>query len=333
MGFFYNSIGVNLPKNIIQYLLGVVLYLVIVGSFDVLMALLGLVGFVLIYSSVYVFNDLMDIEEDRKKKDKREWKIIATGKLSIEKAITIMFFLIVCGFFVSVLINTWFVVLMIALLALNILHSSTYTKFKKNMYKTSVNMTVIQFIKYSCGWFAVTTNISSFPFWVILAFSLVYNICYMAYKKDFKRAHIKMEKPVFAGMGLLFFVSYFYSMVAYSFPLVLLVIMVFVTIVSIVLKNSNIKIHSMKNRVFIEYVTLPIVILSFLLLMNPVVAGVNNEISDTLENYSDEITCSLPADVVDSLTAIKDNLEKYETLDDIKVDIENIINNRLTDSE
>ncbi len=325
MGFFYNSIGVNLPKNIIQYLLGVVLYLVIVGSFDVFLALIGMAAFVCIYSSVYLFNDLMDIKEDKKKEDKKEWKMIAYGEMSIETAISVMFLLIVVGFFLSAFLNTWFLLMMVALLFLNILHSSTFTRFKKNLYKTSVNMTIIQFIKYSCGWFALTTNIANLPFWLVLSFALVYNICYLAYKIDFKRAHIKMEKVLFVVMGAVFFFSYFYSMFVYSFPLALLVIMVFVIVVSLALKNSSIKIHSMKNRVFMEYVTLPIIILAFLLLMNPVVAAVNSDMSATFVEYSDNITCSIPEDVVDSLDVLKNNLEKYETLDDIKQDIENII--------
>jgi len=325
MGLFYNSIGVNLPKNIIQYLLGTVLYLVLIGPFDIVPAILGMIGFVLVYSSVYLFNDLMDVKEDKKKADKKEWKIIAYGKMGTETAISMMFLLIVIGFFISAFVSTWFVMLMVALLFLNLLHSSSFTRFKKNLYKTSVNMTIIQFIKYSCGWFALTTNISQFPFWLVLSFALVYNICYLAYKIDFKRAHIKMEKALFVVMGIVFFFSYFYSMFVYNFPLALLVIMVFVIVVSLALKNSNIKIHSMRNRVFMEYVTLPIIILAFLLLMNPVVAGINSDMSTTLVNYTDDITCSIPEDVVNSLDTLKSNLEKYETLDDIKLDIENVI--------
>ena len=61
-----DSVIVNLPKNIVQYLIGFSLYLLVYGSFDLFKLIIGLTSFILAYSAIYPYNDLMDYEKAKK---------------------------------------------------------------------------------------------------------------------------------------------------------------------------------------------------------------------------------------------------------------------------
>jgi 4-hydroxybenzoate polyprenyltransferase len=61
----YNSVTVNLPKNIFQLMLGVILFVVVFGYPDITKLLMAIAGLGLAYSSVYIYNDIIDRDEDR----------------------------------------------------------------------------------------------------------------------------------------------------------------------------------------------------------------------------------------------------------------------------
>src|SRR4030042_4040910 len=83
----YNSVTVSLPKNIIQFFLGFVLYWLIFGAFDAAVLMIALAGFLLSYSSIYFLNDIVDFEDDRHDKDKMGWKLVAKGAMSKKTAL------------------------------------------------------------------------------------------------------------------------------------------------------------------------------------------------------------------------------------------------------
>ena len=93
--FVYNSIIMSVPKNIVQFLVGFILFTMLFGFADFVLMLFGLAGFILTYSSVYLLNDIKDVEEDRKDPMKLKWKMIANGALSIRKAIYLYILLVV----------------------------------------------------------------------------------------------------------------------------------------------------------------------------------------------------------------------------------------------
>ncbi|HDD46200.1 MAG TPA: hypothetical protein ENG42_01890 [Candidatus Aenigmarchaeota archaeon] len=315
--FIYNSIMISLPKNIIQFLLGIVLFTIIFGHFDTIKAVIGLVAFVATYSCVYIFNDIFDIEEDKKDKEKLEWKIIASGELGIDKAVTILIAMLLLGLSLSTFLSLWFFAMMLLLLFLNLLHSSPFTKFKKSLYKTSINMTLIEFIKYSTGWFALTNNISHFPVWFILTLSSAYTFSYITYKFKLDIKWVKNNKVVAGSIALLTMGSYIISLLVYTFPVSMIILFIAPVIVLLISKLFSWE-GRMKNMLFIEYVLLPLLLISLLILTNPVVKSMNEKLVESIDSYKELASNAMPSIIVKPLENITSTIKAYESLDDIE---------------
>jgi len=324
---FFNSITISLPKNVIQFLLGIILYWLIIDVPNTYTTLFALAGFIITYSSVYLFNDIFDHKEDVSDKEKMKWKLIASGHLKKNTAWAITSLLIICGLSISFLVSRWFFLMMVILLFLNLLHSSPWTRLKKRLYITSVNMTIIEFLKYSCGWFALTTNIAKFPFWLILAFSLVYTASYIIYKFRFKGHNIRSNRKLFIGFGVLGIVSYAISFMLYGFPLSMIFLVAIPVGILLLLKYMNVKIHKISNMLIIEYMLLPVVIISFIMLTIPFIDNTNDMIAKNIGNYTEIIKGKIPPDIMKPLKNISDSLEGYETLEDIERNINRSIEN------
>ena len=317
----YNSVTVSLPKNVIQYSLGFVLYWLLFGSFDMITLALSLSGFLLAYSAVYMLNDIIDCREDMEDGDKREWKLLACGVMRKRSAYVIGILMAASGLILSSLVNVWFLLIIVVLLFLNFLHSSPYTRLKKRIVATTVNMTAIEFLKYSTGWFAFTANLAFFPFWIVLTFSLVYAGIYLVYKFRFKGNIIREKKYLLGAIALLTVVSYGLSMILYSFtlPLIILLVATF-ALLGFSLKAG--KKFKFMNWLWLELIILPLVIVAFLLLSIPFVETVNDELTDTIGEYKETVYKELPEDVVTGI----ENLSKpaYESLDEIQDEVLNI---------
>ena len=321
----YNSITVSLPKNIIQFLVGIVLYWIIIGPFNYIKAFIGLVAFLITYSSVYIMNDIIDYEEDRKDKLKKEWKIIANGTISIKDAVALLVFMLVVGFSLSLIVGVRFTIAMILLIFLNFLHSSPFTKFKKRIKRTVVNMTTIEFIKYSSGWFALTTNISYFPFWLILCLALAYTFSYITYKFKLDISWVKKHRLLFSFMLSLASLSYILSLMMYDFPVSLLILLIFPVAIFMLAKRFKWEAR-MKNMLFLEYILLPIIIISFLVLMNPAINSMNESLHKNIVAYKDALISKIPRSLISPVENISEEIKnRYKTLDDIKNDINSTI--------
>jgi len=69
------------------------------GIFDYIKlekAFMGFISFCVILSAVYIFNDLYDIEKDRKHPTKKS-RPLASGKISKRSAIIMLLFCIICA--------------------------------------------------------------------------------------------------------------------------------------------------------------------------------------------------------------------------------------------
>ncbi len=317
----YNSVTVSLPKNIIQFFLGFVLYWLVFGAFDPAVLAVALSGFLLSYSSIYFFNDIVDLKEDRKDRDKKEWKLVAGGVLSKKAALAMCLAFMVSGLMLSALVNGWFLNIMATLLFLNFLHSSPYTKIKKRVVPTTINMTVIEFLKYSCGWFAFTGNLSMFPFWIIMTFSLVYMGIYMVYKFRFRGSVIKSRKWLLGSIGLLTAVSYGLSMMLYTFALAL-VILLAASIALIAFSMGVGKKLSFMNWLWVEFVILPLVIIAFLALTIPFVEQANTELTEHIGEYRETVYNKLPEGVATGLRNLSE--PTYESLEEFEEKVLNI---------
>lgn len=84
--------------------------------------LLAFVSFSLIASSVYIFNDYYDVEEDRKHPQKKN-RPLASGRVSKNTAIILTLILLLPGSTISALINTRILYLIIFYVALNIAYT------------------------------------------------------------------------------------------------------------------------------------------------------------------------------------------------------------------
>jgi len=321
---FFNSITASLPKNMIQFMFGVLLFWLIMQGIDITIALIGMLAFVITYSSVYMYNDVVDYKIDRKDREKLKWKLVASGDLSIRKAKHLSLVFIAIGLPLSLLVNKWFLMIMILLLFLNYLHTSPRTRFKKSITKTTVNMTIIEFLKYSTGWFALTSNISLFPFWLILSVSLIYTAGYMLYKFKFKGNEIRRKKTLFWILGVGSGVSYGISIFSYGFPLSLLFLIVIAVTIFAFFKRIRFVSYRMKNMMFVGYLLLSVFMLSFLMLMNPVFAEVNNRIVEGIHLQTQKFSHELPEPLIQPIEEISTKLKKYKSLEDIERNLTSI---------
>jgi hypothetical protein len=320
----YNSVTISLPKNIIQFFLGFVLYWLIFGAFDWTVLGLALAGFMLAYSSIYFFNDVVDCEEDRKDRDKKGWKLVASGAISRKSALVTGLVFMVVGILLSALVSGWFLNIMVVLLFLNFLHSSPYTKLKKRVVPTTINMTVIEFLKYSTGWFAFTGNLSRFPFWIIMTFSLVYMGIYLVYKFRFKGDVIRSRKWLLVSIALLTAVSYGFSITLYSFSLALIILLA-ASVVLIAFSMGIGKRFRFMNWLWVEFVILPLVIIAFLMLTIPPVGQANTDLTEHIGEYRETVYKKLPEDVAEGLKNLSE--PAYESLEDVQQNVMNISTN------
>jgi 4-hydroxybenzoate polyprenyltransferase len=92
------------------------------NSHLILKTVLGFILFCLLSSSVYIFNDLMDVESDRRHPSKRN-RPIASGKIRIPTAVLIMVLLAVLALGLSAWLSPVFALTALAYFLLNLLYS------------------------------------------------------------------------------------------------------------------------------------------------------------------------------------------------------------------
>jgi 4-hydroxybenzoate polyprenyltransferase len=320
--YLYNSITLNIPKNAFQFAIGAVLYLFIFGIINIAALLIGCAGFLAAYSSVYLLNDLNDVEEDKKDKEKIRWKLVANGQLSVRTAKILMYAFAATGFLLSFIVSKWFFLLVLGTVLLNVLHSWKHTRLKRSKWKTSVNMTGIEFLKYSSGWFALSSNISKFPFWLILTFSTAYVIFYFAYKLKLNETVMKNNLSVFVPLLFTLAFSFFASIFLYSFPLSVIIITISMSSIFFLLRYTNIWAYSrIKDLNVLMNLVLIVPILSFLLMLNPVMAGLNEKVNATINDYGSQVNEKLPENLKEGVSTINEKMEKYSSLDEIEKDL------------
>ncbi len=317
----YNSVTVSLPKNMVQFLLGVVLFWLVNGSLNFVVMMIAMAAFLTAYSSVYFFNDIVDSEEDRKDSEKKEWKLVASGKISKKGAAILGTVFLLTGISLSAMVNGWFLMIMISLVFLNFLHSSPYTRLKKRISATSINLTVIEFLKYSSGWFALTSDLRFFPFWIVMCFSLVYSILYVVYKSDMKRKTITEKKWVLFPLGVASIFSYVISVFLYNFALSMIILFAVSFVLTMLSIGKRLK---FTNWLFLELFMLPVFVIAFLMLTIPPIAEANDNITITIDQYKQDIYRNLPDSVAENLKNLTE--PRYASLEELQEAINSSIN-------
>lgn len=221
----YNSVTVSLPKNAMQYLLGLVIFFLMFGSFDLRLSVTGFIGFILAYCSVYIYNDIVDAPDDAKNPKKIPWKPIANGAISARSAALAGLFLLVAGLAVSFTAGLLFSCAIGLMLLLNLLHSWPRVGMKRNLPAASINITAIEFLKFSSGWLAVG-GLAFFPAWLFLMLALAYSIGYTMYRLGFDVRLMAENRVLLASVGVVWIVLYAASLLLYGFKTKLIISLV-----------------------------------------------------------------------------------------------------------
>ena len=309
----YNSVTVSLPKNMVQFMLGVVLFWLVTGSFSFTVAAVAIAGFLIAYSSVYFYNDITDSDEDKDDDEKKGWKLVASGVMSRRTAAALCLLFLSAGIAISSMVNGWFLVIVLTMVSLNFLHSNPTIRLKKRKPFAAINIAVIEFLKYSSGWFAFTGNLASFPFWLILCFAFIYSAIYMVYKFRFMGSNIRDNKMIIIFLGSVAAFSYAVSLVLYEFALPMIMLL----LLSIALATFSIgKKITFMRWLWVEFAILPFVLISFMLLSIPTFAQANENITGTMGVYENQVYQNLPTGVAHTLDDFRE--PRYSSLEDLQ---------------
>ncbi len=322
---FVNSITINMPKNILQFFIGVVFYFVFFGNMNPLLVIFSCVAFLVSYSAVYVYNDIIDAEDDARHPVKRKWKLVASGLINKRQGMFLYVGLASFGLFMSFFVNVYFFIISAMLIFLNLLHSSPKIYLKKDAKKALVNMTAIEFLKYSMGWFALTSNISLFPFWVIFFLALSYNIGYFIYKSDFKKI-METRRWIFTTLIPFGTMIYLLAFVTYTIPVSLILMIVMPSAVIIVAQYLNIQYHQLNKLLLTQITILIAFIVSFMAVTNPVIAKTNEKVAFEIKTYANAVKEKMPPQITRKIESL-DLTKKYQTLDEIAADVNKSIKN------
>lgn len=148
------------------------------------------VSFSLIASSVYIFNDILDKEHDQKHKVKKN-RPIASGKISIKKAIFIMLFLLLFGMSLIIFIhNIGVLYLSISYFIVNII----YTLWLKKLPILDVfTIALFYVVRVLIGGLSANIEIN---FWIIIMTFLLALFLSFAKRRDDVLIMIKENRSV-----------------------------------------------------------------------------------------------------------------------------------------
>lgn len=117
--------------------------------------------FCLASSCIYILNDYFDLENDKNHPEKSK-RPLASGKIEIPKALTLMFILMVCAITFSILLSFHLGFIIISYIVLNFL----YSKWLKHITLLDINIIALGFV---LRLFAGATMINIDPsVWIIL---------------------------------------------------------------------------------------------------------------------------------------------------------------------
>jgi 4-hydroxybenzoate polyprenyltransferase len=262
----------NIPKNIGLYSVGIMLLFSFRFTFDIYQILIGLLAFLVSYSSVYVLNDLFDAEEDKKDKRKVLRKPIALGVVNKNEAVMIAISFLILGILLSILLNLLFFCVVSSLVFINLIYSISLTSLRKQspedvrpkrLKHTNLGLALVilmQLLKIFLPW-TLSLQVMQFPVLFAIGFSFIYAILFKGYKEYCTIGESVMQAPFFFGFASAFFIS---SMSLYPEPLIQASIVIYILAGIVFFRNS----HPTDRRVLLlspVYILLGIIILFFII--------------------------------------------------------------------
>jgi 4-hydroxybenzoate polyprenyltransferase len=249
----------NIPKNIGLYMVGVILLLANRISIEITEIGLGLAAFLILYSSIYVLNDLFDIDEDMKSGEKIDRKPLAKGTVKKNEALMFSGFLLAVGILFSILLNLIFLGVICILFFSNILYSSPLYGLKRTVLGLPLVL-IMQILKIFLPW-TVSAEFIQFPTLFVLSFSLIYLIIFQGYKERKTIGESTRNEPVLFRISIAIFVA---SVLLYPYPLFQICIMCYLLAGIVFFRNS----HLIDRKVLMLsplYILLGVILLFYLL--------------------------------------------------------------------
>ncbi|MFZ3077831.1 MAG: UbiA family prenyltransferase [Candidatus Aenigmatarchaeota archaeon] len=305
-------------RNSIQYAFGAMFYFAFFGSFDVGLFFLGLAGFVISYNSVYYLNDIIDHENDMKDSLNKKRKPLIAGTLTKKEAVAYYFISLLIGLPLSFVVNNIFGLLVVGLLFINMLHSIVMKRI--GIKAVESGMFVMQFIKYSIGWFVLTATLDKFPLFIFATFSFSYIVFYLIYKKklifyedgkekNIKDSAIELSKSIFQKNRLLLVpislsvISYVISILFYPFKLQLLLFIPLLIFIFFSAGKMRFSDHAEKFKIGngIGVFSILVFILLFSIMQNPAVAHINDIMNESVNDAQQKLANAMPQNVKEGI--------------------------------
>ncbi len=159
-------------------------------------ALVAFISFSLLASSVYVMNDLFDLDNDRKH-SKKKYRPFASGNLSIKYGffliVALLFFIIICAYLLS---NVAFMTCLFVYILLNIAYSSW---LKRIILLDVFILTSFYIIRLFSG--GVATGIPLSEWLILFSFFVFLSLAYLKRFSDLLSEFEKSGQIVSSGRG------------------------------------------------------------------------------------------------------------------------------------
>lgn len=131
-------------------------------------AIILTLAFCFVSSAIYVFNDICDVEKDRKHEVKKK-RPIASGQISISGAYILLICLTIVGMGLAIWINLYSFIILLAYVIINIL----YSKWLKTMAPVDCFCIAAGFVlRVLAGGTIVSEGVSTWMFLTVIALSL-----------------------------------------------------------------------------------------------------------------------------------------------------------------
>ena len=289
-------------RNAGFFLLGASFYIALHGTAGMGSLGIALLGFLLAYTSVYFFNDLLDYRRDVKDEVKKLYKPLISGEASKKSFVLISMLYALSGISLSFYFGTFFGLMVSLLLFLNVLHS---TVFRANRTVRSVSIMVIEFVKISLGWFAFSSLLTGFPFLFVVFVCMLYSFGYRLYKTDLKNV-VSERNMLFSAMlkggankayTFVMLASFLLSFLIYPFRLPLLIFLAFAALNMIAQKKIKLSGEGSKSFVKnLNFSHLVVIICCFVLILgfigiavSPEMAQLNGAMGQAVEPLSSAV--------------------------------------------
>ena len=237
----------NIPKNVGLYSVGVILLFLFHVRIGLLQLLLGLVSFLVSYSSTYILNDIYDAEVDKKDDRKVLRKPLAQGAIKRNEAMKIFWGFLTLGLLLSIPLNPFFFCTVSSLVLINFIYSFPLARFrnqsKEGLHVGGLKQTILgpflillmQVLKIFLPW-TISSEMIQFPVLFAVGFSLLYVIIFRGYKEYLTIGQSFKQAPFSFGIAVTLFIL---SANLYPEPLVQSSIFIYILAGVLFFRNSH----------------------------------------------------------------------------------------------